>query len=480
MKFSTQGLTKAGLDLTPPFSVEVILDPTLEDRQRLAEQHRTLTFRSISRILPGRRLSGVAEVDKTTVYFAKIFYGEGARRYWQRELTGAQRLQRAQVTTPSVLLRGSSADNLGYVVLYQLLPGAENLREDDGPGISQAVAILAGLHEVNCMQTDVHLNNFVVSQGVVYAVDADGIRPGHLLRQQFANLAMLLAQRSPWYDVEVPQIWQDYAAQRGEYVSKMGSAEQLMHLTQLQRARRVRRYLNKTMRECTEFVHRKSWRHNWLCERRRWPVLQRFMLFPEEYVSAGTPLKLGNSSTVVRVDIEGEGYIVKRYNIKGLGHRLRRWVKRRGRNAWRNGHWLDFLGIPTAKPVALLERQWGWFTGVCYLVMPDVGEHHLGELLALKDAPHSSRFAELAPQALTILEHLRAAGLQHGDTKATNFVVHDQRLALIDYDGLRLGGAETDRQRFLRNWEAQPELYQAWKSLLERGKTATGNRMSEI
>jgi len=457
------------MELFPPFSVDVQLDPTLEgvdnnsnEQVELLEQADTLTFNEVTRVLPGRRVSGQVTRSNGQICFAKLFFGRDARRYWQRELRGAQRLLRAGVNCAALHAIGASADGAGYIVLYEWLAQPVSLHEANHQEILGAVDILARLHTANSVQTDVHFNNFVRCGSTVFAVDADGVRPAHLLRQHFTNLAMLLAQRAPWYDPEIPQIWQHYADARGEYVSKMGSAEQLMQLTEMQRSHRVRRYLNKTQRQCTEFVHKRSWTRNWLCDRQHWPALQRFMLFPELFMGEGTPLKLGNSATVVRVSVEGVPYIVKRYNIKSFTHRLRRWFKRRGRLAWRNGHWLAFVGIPTAKPVALLECKWGWFNSVCYLLMPDCGEHNLGQLMATD----AQAFSRLAPQAVEILQHLQAAHLQHGDLKATNFVIHNDRLSLIDYDALQEGSVAADVQRFLANWQDEPDMLKAWQEQL--------------
>jgi len=459
VKYSTQGLAMAGHDLLAPFMVDLCLDPSTDISAQTTTE---LTFTSVARVLPGRRVSGVAEHEGETV-FAKMFYGKRARRYWQRELAGAARLQRAGVNTAAVLDKGATADSGGFVVLYELLAEAHNLRDDNLEDMMAAVQMLAQLHDADLVQTDVHVNNFLRSGGQYYAIDADGIRPARLLRQQFANLGMLLAQRAPVHDGDIAEVWAAYSAARGAYVSNMGSTELLVKLTAQQRNKRVRRYLRKTQRECTQFVRRKSFTHNFLCDRQHWPRLQRFMVFPEAVVGEGTPLKLGNSATVVRVTIDDERYIVKRYNIKSFAHRLRRWFKRRARHAWCNGHLLAFLGIDTAQPVALLERKVGWFTGVCYLVMPDCGERNLGQILSTDE----TCFAEVAPATVALLRALQAAKLEHGDLKASNFVMAGERLSLIDYDAVRRGGYEKDHARFLANWDDQPELKQAWSKMLE-------------
>ncbi|MFT7653079.1 MAG: tRNA A-37 threonylcarbamoyl transferase component Bud32 [Limisphaerales bacterium] len=464
MKFSVEGLLRAGLDLTPPFSVDLWIDPegSVEDRPTTP-----LSYTKVARILPGRRLSGFANYKNEPV-FAKLFYGKGARRYWSREIKGSEQMRRVGTRTPDVLHTGATSDNQGFVVLYEAIKQPASLKEDDLPSMSSAVDQVAKLHDGGLMQTDIHLDNFVVSAGVVHLVDADGVRPDTLLRRHFKNLALLLAQRGPWLDRDIPQLWHSYVSQRGEYVEKMGSAEQILQLTQQERRHRVSRYLAKTQRECTEFVQHKRFTRDFVCDREHWLRLQRFMVLPEVYLGEGVPLKLGNSATVVRCVIGGEPYVIKRYNIKSFGHRVRRWFKRRGRNAWSNGHWLAFLGIDTARPLALLERRIGWFAGVSYVVMPDIGDRDLGQVLSTE--PES--FSEIADQVVALLLKLSAANICHGDMKATNFIQqqytdddgsHATRIVLIDVDAVSEGSLDKDKARFLANWQNDPEMLSGWQ-----------------
>ena len=479
MKFSVEGLARAGLNLTPPFSVDLCLDPPQrvekghveEDRveEGRAEDRPTtpLSYTKIARILPERRISGFANYNNESV-FAKLFYGKGARRYWSREIKGSEQMRSVGTQTPDVLYTGATADNQGFVVLYEAIGHPASLKEDDLPCMLAAVRQVATLHDGGLMQTDIHLDNFVVSAGVVHLVDADGVRSNTLLRNHFKNLALLLAQRGPWLDSDIPQLWQSYVSERGEYVKKMGSAEQISRLTKQERRHRITKYLAKTQRQCTEFVQHKRLTRDFVCDREHWSRLQRFMVLPEVYLGEGTPLKLGNSATVVRCVIGGERYVIKRYNIKSFSHRVRRWFKRRGRNAWSNGHWLAFLGIDTARPLALLERRVGWFAGVSYVVMPDIGDRDLGQVLSTE--PES--FNEVADQVVALLCKLSAANICHGDMKATNFLqqqyTHHQtgratRMVLIDVDALSEGSLDKDKARFLANWQDDPEMLSAWQ-----------------
>lgn len=482
MKFSTEGLASAGMDLVAPFRVEVRLDPGAGETGRLeAAQPGVLEFKSITRVMPNRRVSGEAEfvsdMDMPGRVFAKIVYGKNARRYWLRELGGAEKLGRSSAPTASVLGRGTTADDQGYVVFYELIQDARTLDEFQMSEIEQAVVCLAELHQANLLQTDVHLGNFLINNNAVYVVDADGVMGGVTLRQHFANLAMFFAQRAPECDLQIAALWAVYAGVRGDYVQAMGSAQLLHKLTQRARRQRLRRYLKKTQRECTEFVHKHSFSHDFVCDRQHWHTLQRFRVFPDAIMGEGVPLKLGNSSTVVRCELDGESYIIKRYNIKGIAHRLRRWFKHRARNAWKNGHTLAFLRVPTARPVALLEQRWGWFRGVAYLVMPNCGERDMLHALVADGVT----FESVAPQTIRILQKMQAAGLQHGDFKATNFLLSKAGIGtaantqnefttdvcLVDYDALRSGPLAPDLARFMANWRDHPELHAAWAEALQ-------------
>ncbi|MCY3792908.1 MAG: hypothetical protein OXG51_00860, partial [Gammaproteobacteria bacterium] len=127
------------------------------------------------------------------------------------------------------------------------------------------------------------------------------------------------------------------------------------------RRRRVRRYLAKTERPCTEFHTASNWR--WRClVKRAWRsdaavLAEAFARDPEGGLKNAEVIKDGNSATVFRLKLGGSPVVVKRYNIKSLSHRIRRWFKRRALTAWRNGHRLELLAIPTAEPLALVERR---------------------------------------------------------------------------------------------------------------------------
>jgi tRNA A-37 threonylcarbamoyl transferase component Bud32 len=191
-------------------------------------------------------------------------------------------------------------------------------------------------------------------------------------------------------------------------------------------------------------------------------LFDQFAEEPERWVESATDvLKRGNSATVVRIVIGGVDLVVKRYNITGPWQRLRRIFKRRAQVAWRNGLRLAFLGIPTARPLGLLETGPWWWPGPAYVLMEHLGGRDLATLTA-NDVIDRFTLQELTD----IVGWLRIAGLSHGDFKSTNFMLHEGRLHVIDVDAVKVGAQTADIERLLANWPVNSPVYTAVRDAL--------------
>ncbi|MFU8815408.1 MAG: lipopolysaccharide kinase InaA family protein [Pseudomonadales bacterium] len=424
----------------------------------------------ILRLLPGRRLVAQAQVDGRRVVL-KLFLGVDAARYRRREAHGCELLAAAGVATPALLGRVSAAGaNATEGLLFEYLNDARPLRAGDGCGVVAAAAQLARLHQAGCRHEDLHLDNFLLcgdTPARVALIDGDGVRRvlgGRPLgrRGSIDNLAVLCAQRSPLEDEALALVHAAYADQRGwrrAAAADQAGVAALTRATRRQRRARLRRYLRKVQRECSEYLCRRSWRHYLVRVRAPAdPALDALLADPEAVVRGGELLKAGNSATVVRARAGAGSYIVKRYNQKNWRHAVRRALKpiARFRRAWVNGQGLHFLDIPTARPLALLERRFGPLRGVAYLVMEDLGQVDLAAEVAAQGAS-DRRVA----QVVRLFQALRAAGISHGDTKASNFMVAAAGVALVDLDAVRLStaGQAEDLRRFLANFADQPEVH---------------------
>ncbi|MGI9328215.1 MAG: lipopolysaccharide kinase InaA family protein [Pseudomonadales bacterium] len=456
-------LASAERDLELPFAIVAVTERG-EER---------LVVTEILRLLPGRRLAARARLQSTPGADAakevmlKLFYGDGATGYCQREHKGYKLLQQANLQTPECLGQGDNA------LLYRWLPDAQTVSEFSSDQLDLTVERIGMLHRAGLIQTDMHLENFLFHEGKVWLLDPDGVRsagaadPAEPAYRD--NLAILFAQLSPNQDLAIAPRLMRYCHGADLAMDSQAAARlsaQLPNAVEQARARRVNRYLDKTLRDCTEFHAARGPGRRFVCRRESLgPMLKQFAQDPEAVLHTATVIKAGNTATVMRVMLDGESRIVKRYNIKGAMHRLRQSLrsKSRAERSWRNGHRLRFLRIPTPEPIALLETRHFGLRDVAYLITEDLGQLDL--LGELKEQPLSQRRIN---QIVELFESLRLAKLCHGDTKATNLLVHNDALYLIDLDSMRtsVGGFDRDRERFANNWPAESELGRQIRSRL--------------
>lgn len=453
-------------------------DPKLPLQMQLPDGR--LTLLQWLRVLPNRRYVALAEWQGRRV-LAKLLVGRKARRQYLRERAGAACLAEQELPAPALLAHGYQVSDGGWL-LFDFLEGAESLgcrwrtvagqpplSADQRAILGAALEAIGAMHARGLWQEDLHLDNLLYHNLKLNWVDCGTIRaaqPGRSLavRQALVSLAVFFAQFPATFDRFVSCLLESY--QRGGGCQGL-SADELLRQIASTRRRRCRRFLAKTGRECTEFSVRRGPMELRAVRRDELAALQPLLADPDRFIAQGKILKAGGSATVACVCVDGRMLVIKRYNIKGVGHWLRRfWRPSRAWQAWRMGHLLGFLGVATAQPLAVLERRYCWLRERAYLVT----EHLDGEnILCRFGSPVNGT---LPPEELVALDDLFATlgreRISHGDLKGTNLIWHDSRWALIDLDALRqhrtarsfaLAFAR-DRARFLRNWPVDSVLFQ--------------------
>jgi tRNA A-37 threonylcarbamoyl transferase component Bud32 len=416
----------------------------------------------VLRLLPGRRLVARGRYGGEDVVL-KWFVGRAARRHFERERQGLAAIQMAGVTVPEALATGSVPGG-GHALVHRFVAGARPLRGADLWARAGLARLFARLHAAGVVHRDPHPGNFLTVEGGAendqfLCVDGDAasrVAPAELDEAaSIANFADLLAQFVPAADLQLPELLVAYERAR-DWPPDPGRLGRLSDRLRAARRRRTARYLDKTLRDCSEFSAVRT--RGALHVARRSALgaeLEHLMNNPDQALGDAALLKDGNSATVYRTALGSRPIVVKRYNVKSPLHRVRRWFKSRARTAWRNGHRLEFLGIPTAAPLALVEERFGPLRGRSWLVMEDCGDDDLAGAVA-RDGWREVWLDQL----VALLGILRALGLGHGDMKATNVLIRNDVLHLIDLDALgeRSGGYRVDRDRLLSNWAEQPSL----------------------
>ncbi|MBZ9663651.1 serine/threonine protein kinase [Pseudomonas sp. LMG 31766] len=436
---------------------------------------------SLLRVLPGQRYVGRAQWQGREV-LAKLLVGDKAERHFARELRGVQLLAERGLKTPELLVHGSTPGEGGWL-LFEFLDDASSLGDawqalahlawpDDArlQVLGEALAAIAGLHRQGLWQEDLHLDNLLRHQGSLYLIDGGGVRaetPGQPLSRDrvLANLGVFFAQFPSALDPFIEELLVHYLLVNGEHALPL---EALLKAVAKARGSRLHHFMGKLGRDCSAFCAWRGASRLQVVRREEEALLARLLADPDAAIAAGQSLKRGGSSTVARVDQGARQLVIKRYNIKGMLHWLKRfWRPSRAWHSWCEGNRLVFLGIATPKPLAVLECRTLWLRRRSYLVT----EHASGVDII-------TRFASCAPGELPAEAELRALDdlfaallrerISHGDLKGSNILWQDGRWMLIDLDAMqqhRRAGSfapayAKDRARFLRNWPQDSTLYQ--------------------
>ncbi|NNB30352.1 lipopolysaccharide kinase InaA family protein [Pseudomonas fragi] len=440
-----------------------------------------LQLLSLLRVLPGQRYVG-AGVWRGRTVLAKLMVGAKAARNFQRELNGVRLLAEQGLTTPQLLADGLQEGEGGWL-LFEFLEGAHSLgdawdavaslpvlADEQVAVLAEALTAIGQMHLKGLWQEDLHLDNLLRQGGKLYLIDGAGIcveEAGKPLSRQkvLENLGVFFAQLPISLEPFIEELLVHYLLSNGEHALPL---EALLKQVEKVRAWRLHDFLNKTGRDCSLFSVQQGAFALRAVRREEEPAMLPVLARADALLDHGHLYKTGGAASVGKVEVDGRMLVIKRYNIKGFAHWLKRfWRPSRAWHSWREGNRLAFLGIATPKPLALLETRFLWLRGKAYLVTehlpgPDIIER-FAPYVEQGDAPE----AELAALDRLFADLLRER-ISHGDLKGHNVFWADGRWALIDLDSMCQHRSASsfaaayarDRARFMRNWPVGSVLYQ--------------------
>lgn len=448
----------------------------------------TLSLTRLLRVLPGQRYVGLAEWRGRPV-LAKLLVGAKAQRHFQREHEGARLLAEQQLNTPALLAEGF-ADGQGGWLLFEYLDGAQSLwdawravagepllSDAQQAALGEALTAIAGLHARGLWQADLHLDNLLRHAGQLYLIDGGAVQaeqPGQPLSRQrvLENLGMFFAQLPAELEPFIEELLVHYLLANAEHALPLEAL--LIEVAKVRRWR-LRDYLKKIGRDCSLFAARVGAFGLRVVRREDGERLGGLLDQPDAAIAAAPLLKDGGSATVALVPVGEQSVVIKRYNVKGWLHWLRRfWRPSRAWHSWVEGHRLELLGIATPRPLAVREQRWCWLRGRAWLVTEQCPGQSLAERFAIyvDSAPPESELQALE-SLLAALIHER---ISHGDFKATNLFWCAGRWNLIDLDAMRqhrrsgsfARAFAEDRARLLRNWPVDSSLHRLLDKRLPR------------
>ncbi|PNG32888.1 lipopolysaccharide kinase InaA family protein [Pseudomonas sp. BNK-6] len=440
-----------------------------------------LQLLTLLRVLPGQRYVG-AGVWRGRPVLAKLLVGPKAARHFQRELQGVRLLAEQGLTTPLLLADGLQEGEGGWL-LFEFLEGAQSLgdawkqveklpvlADEQTAVLAEALGAIAQLHAKGLWQEDLHLDNLLRHDGKLHLIDGAGIcveEAGKPLSRQkvLENLGVFFAQLPKSLEPFTEELLVHYLLSNAEHALPLEALEKQVNKV---RGWRLRDFLNKVGRECTLFSVQRGPFALRAIRREEEAAMLPVLAQADALLDKGHLYKTGGAASVGRVEAAGRTLVVKRYNIKGLAHWLKRfWRPSRAWHSWREGNRLEFLGIATPRPLAVLEQRFLWLRHRAYLVTeylpgPDIIER-FAPFVDSGEAPESELLALDRLFAQLIRERI-----SHGDFKGHNLFWQEDRWALIDLDSMCQHSSQSsfapafarDRARFMRNWPESSNLYQ--------------------
>ncbi len=178
-------------------------------------------------------------------------------------------------------------------------------------------------------------------------------------------------------------------------------------------------------------------------------LLLKWIADPDAVFQVASILKDSRSSTVAIFEHGGKKYIAKRFRrsglLTGIKNRLRCSPALR---SWIFGQSLRDRGLPTARPLAVLQRYRRGLPREGYLLF-----EYIACAVELPDAVTQATGIErqrLAETLGRLLRDVHDRGVSHRDLKAPNILIADGEPVLVDLVGVRVGLKIADAER-IRN-----------------------------
>jgi serine/threonine-protein kinase RIO1 len=373
-----------GREIELPFNV------TIESRDQSFE----VTATKIFKIAPKKRLVCAGICDEKPIVMKFFFESIRANHYFKKELRGLKALKRSGVRTPAIVFAGKVKNSkIKMIATEEVLPASDmmsvwnntekmSVYADLQKKIMQKIAVM---HNAGIKQDDLHLGNFLVSDNRIYTIDGDGVdikHKGKPLREELSleNLSVLFGQFYPRLDKLVSDSLRFYAECRGWPIDTKSCNRLFTRLKpriQKIRAIKLKKYLKKVFRECSEFVSKKSHDMEMVCDRKTYNSgLKKFINDPEFYIKNGSALKSGNSSKIIQIDIDNTLYVVKTYNLSTCFPFSEKYLKKtRARISWRNAHLMKQLGHTLPTPFLFMEERRGYLCLNAYFVVKSISQY---------------------------------------------------------------------------------------------------------
>jgi tRNA A-37 threonylcarbamoyl transferase component Bud32 len=483
----------------------------LESPFQLKFNKQTLQCNDLIRVVPKKRLVFIGTVSQKNndslspaqkVLIKLFIHKSRAKKHWQRELAGAQLLIDKKILTPELVSQGITDEGV-YFLIFNYITG-QNLATFWGKNkplerenkLKDLIPVLEQHHRNGLAHQDLHYANFLLADSspktnsyseakeydLIYTLDGEEVKSSQIpLRKKacLQNLALFLAQTFDLNQSTSLSLLDEYISLNSFNLSEKDKSQFLKWIKSFQQ-QRIKQYLKKIIRDCTEVIYSKQLKHskNYSLCRREYhsQAVQQLLDNPENFFNNEDSLflKQGNTCTVKSVVVENRRYVIKRYNPKGIAYELKHKGQiSRAKKSWVNAHLLRFMGILTPEPIALIEQNNQLGNRCSYFISQyQSGQNSWDFFCDFCDNTQLDKNKEQAANKLiSTLNKFCEYSIIHGDLKGSNFLINNNTVWVLDLDAMTQHKInwlfqkhwQRDRSRFLKNWDKKP-CYKTWKS----------------
>ncbi len=184
----------------------------------------------------------------------------------------------------------------------------------------------------------------------------------------------------------------------------------------------------------------------------------------DQWLESVQSYKHDQTTTVAKVTIGKFDLVLKRYNARSFGHKIKRSLRQsRAQRCWNMSYIFAQAGLNVAPPIFMFEERFFFIRKHAFFANEYLSGDELLEVLPAMHETEQLQVVEAFKEAMTIMLKYK---LSHGDMKASNLLWVNQQLFFIDLDGARqhryavswLRSNKRDRKRFLKNWSGNSEL----------------------
>lgn len=179
-------------------------------------------------------------------------------------------------------------------------------------------------------------------------------------------------------------------------------------------------------------------------------------------------LKADHFSSVIRIQTNGRDFVVKNEHARTIFEFLAKgFRKSRAAKTWDKGRRLIARDLETACPLALIEDFFFFFRTNSFFISDCLPGILLRTYLD-DPAVAAADKMQAAEKTVDMLCHWHRAGVTHGDPKASNIIIDQDRLYLIDPEDVTIYAPGKASRRamardwaiVLHNWQNQPDIRQ--------------------